>query len=142
MLYIIILLYAVLQLIRYEIILNEYLFVFDRLLFSIQMNFVYILNLINFLNSFINLIIIEIRLIEIKRIEKRFICFELLFVLFSIPVMLSLNLRLWIFQCYNAFSAENWVFIIQLYQVLYFLLRILKPVCWFLFHIFSYYIFL
>jgi hypothetical protein len=94
MLYIIILLYAVLQLIRYEIILNEYLFVFDRLLFSIQMNFVYILNLINFLNSFINLIIIEIRLIEIKRIEKRFICFELLFVLFSIPVMLSLNLRL------------------------------------------------
>lgn len=94
MLYIIILLYAVLQLIRYEIILNEYLFVFDRLLFSIQMNFVYILNLIDFLNSFINLIIIEIRLIEIKRIEKRFICFELLFVLFSIPVMLSLNLRL------------------------------------------------
>ena len=94
MLYIIILLYAVLQLIRYEIILNEYLFVFDRLLFSIQINFVYILNLINFLNSFINLIIIEIRLIEIKRIEKRFICFELLFVLFSIPVMLSLNLRL------------------------------------------------
>ena len=94
MLYIIILLYAVLQLIRYEIILNEYLFVFYRLLFSIQMNFVYILNLINFLNSFINLIIIEIRLIEIKRIEKRFIRFELLFVLFSISVVLSLNLRL------------------------------------------------
>ena len=94
MLYIIILLYAILQLIRYEIILNEYLFVFDRLLFSIQMNFVYILNLINFLNSFINLIIIEIRLIEIKGIEKRFIRFELLFVLFSISVVLSLNLRL------------------------------------------------
>ena len=94
MLYIIILLYAILQLIRYEIILNEYLFVFDRLLFSIQMNFVYILNLINFLNSFINLIIIEIRLIEIKTIEKRFIRFELLFVLFSISVVLSLNLRL------------------------------------------------
>lgn len=94
MLYIIILLNAVLQLIRYEIILNEYLFVFDRLLFSIQMNFVYILNLINFLNSFINLIIIEIRLIEIKRIEKRFIRFELLFALFSISVVLSLNLRL------------------------------------------------